>query len=265
MRKQAKAGLPKERAAEVETAACNAVIRRGEGGFTNAELFDAYAEQYDAAVAQSVALVGGDVAHYAMRKVDVLKSAVAGKHGRILDFGCGVGALSFALCDGIPGCAVTGIDTSGESIARANRLGQLQSQGRARFVVGTEERLPPSVGTFDIAVAACVFHHIPVAARAQWVREIYDVLHTGGAFMMFEHNPRNPFTQRAVDACPFDDDAILLTPSEAAALLRSAGFVDVRVIHYLFLPPRMYRFKRLERWLRWLPIGGQFAVVGNHR
>ncbi|MCC7054298.1 MAG: class I SAM-dependent methyltransferase [Gemmatimonadaceae bacterium] len=230
----------------------------------NAELFDQYADNYDAVVAKSVAMVGGDVAHYARRKADVLRQVLAPGRHRILDFGCGVGALSFSLCTVYPDAEVTGTDTSADSIERAAATAASTGQPRARFARGTESALPAGIGTFDAAVAACVFHHIPPAARAGWMARIFDALDRDGIFMMFEHNPGNPLTLRAVDACPFDADAVLLTHRETVGLFEAAGFVDVRVIHYLFLPPALYGLRPVERLLRWLPIGGQFAVVGRH-
>lgn len=55
--------------------------------------------------------------------------------------------------------------------------------------------------------ASCVFHHIPENEQESKVKEIFRVLIKDGIFIVFEHNPFNPLTLKAVKDCIFDENA----------------------------------------------------------
>jgi release factor glutamine methyltransferase len=80
--------------------------------------------------------------------------------GSVLDLGTGSGAIALAVADELPGCAVTGADTSPGAleVARANaeRLGLAD---RVRFLEGS---LPPDED-FDLVLA-----NLPYVAEADW-------------------------------------------------------------------------------------------------
>lgn len=225
--------------------------------------FDVYASKYAETVAESVGAVGGSVEHFAQRKVHVLQDVLTCNPERILDFGCGIGILSNALADGYASASVVGIDTSVESINHARTRHSQGSHHRLEFLANSGAKLPLPDHSVELAVAACVFHHIGPPERNAWFAELHRVVAPGGYCVIFEHNPRNPLTRRAVWRCPFDADAVLLPAKESRDRLRVAGFVDTGIVNYLFLPPALYRFRALERWLHWLSIGGQYMVFGR--
>jgi len=227
-----------------------------------AEVFDAEADTYAATVEASLAVPGGSVRHFADRKVHVLQSLLKQVPAEILDFGCGTGTLSAALLDGFPSTVILGVDPSARSIARAAATVHAAA-GRVSFAVSGAHRLELGDGAAEVAVAACVFHHIVPAERDSWIAELYRVLKPGGSLVVFEHNPWNPLTRRSVDRCPFDAGVELLPSPETASRMRAAGFQRVRTRHYLFLPPALYSLRRLEPLLSWLPFGGQYAVIGT--
>ena len=76
----------------------------------------------------------------------------------------------------------------------------------------------------------------------------------------FEHNPYNPVTRRIVSNCPYDEDAVLLKPSELRTLLSGAGLSVQRQAYCLFVPPRFGRLAACEAALGWLPLGGQYWI-----
>lgn len=95
--------------------------------------FDAQAETYDAGMQ-------GDHARGLYRIVagEVARACGGIDSPRVLDLGCGTGALAEIVLDEIPGCALVGVDLSANMAERAaERLG-----GRAEVVVGDAERLP---------------------------------------------------------------------------------------------------------------------------
>jgi hypothetical protein len=91
-----------------------------------------------------------------------------------------------------------------------------------------------------------------------------DGLAPGGGVLFFEHNPHNPVTRRVVQACPFDEDAILLTRRELLRLGAAAGLAVRRSAYIVFFPRRLACLRGLERSLGWLPMGAQYAVLLSH-
>ena len=58
----------------------------------------------------------------------------------------------------------------------------------------------------------------------------------GGLVAIFEHNPLNPLTRKAVRDCPFDEDAVLLSRGEARRRLAEAGLAEVEAPFIIFFP-----------------------------
>ena len=74
--------------------------------------------------------------------------------------------------------------------------------------------IPYADGTFDVALASCVFHHIPHDEHVALLAEIRRVLAPAGRLFVFEHNPLNPLTRHAVNTCVFDEHAeLVLAPT----------------------------------------------------
>ena len=84
-----------------------------------------------------------------------------------------------------------------------------------------------------------------------------------GKAFVFEHNPYNPVTRRIVNNCPYDADAVLLKPAELRGLFDSAGMKVHSKEYCLFIPPRFAALAGLEKYLGWLPLGGQYWVSGD--
>jgi ubiquinone/menaquinone biosynthesis C-methylase UbiE len=221
--------------------------------------FDRYAGRYDALHRNSIRASGEEPDYFAAYKAEYVRRMVpAESRPRILDFGCGIGNSIPHLAERFPGAELTGVDVSGDSLELARGL-----HPRVRFERIEGESLPLPDACVDIAIAACVFHHIPPPQRAHWVAELRRVLVPGGRLVVFEHNPLNPVTQRVVAACEFDDDAILLPKGETLGLLRTAGFEAVGADYIVFFPRALAALRPVERHLAWLPAGAQYAAHGQ--
>ncbi len=179
----------------------------------------------------------------------------------VLDFGCGTGLfLKLLKRNGLPG-RLHGCDVSKGMLDEAIRN---WDQGPLpKFDLITGEHIPYAEGVFDLVIACAVFHHIPPQARSTFCGEIARVLKPGGRVYVFEHNPYNPVTQWVVSRTPIDRNAVLVTVKEMSDLLGAAGFRGTRSEYLLFFPPTWQWIRRVEKTLRWLPLGGQWVVTSG--
>jgi hypothetical protein len=53
----------------------------------------------------------------------------------------------------------------------------------------------------------------------------------------------------------------MLFPHQARRLLSQAGLKVLRTDHLFFFPARLAALRPLERWLRRVPLGGQYLVL----
>jgi SAM-dependent methyltransferase len=220
--------------------------------------FDRVIENYDAELAQGLAVSGESKEFFAEGRVAWLGGCLEGlgsRAGDVLDFGCGDGSAAPFLSK-LPGVrSVLGVDVSPKSLEVAR---ELRGGPNVRFEVTSQYR--PS-GALDLAFCNGVFHHIPVAERGAAVRWVFEALRPGGYFSFWENNPWNPGTRYVMSRVPFDRDAITLSVLEAKRLLRSAGFEVVRSDSLFWFPRVLKALRPLERWLAPLPFGAQYQVL----
>jgi SAM-dependent methyltransferase len=214
-----------------------------------ASKFDAYANNYEALHQRNIAATGEDPDYFHQYKLARLVEL--GVKGPILDYGCGIGNLTRHLVGAFE--EVHGVDPSSESLEVAKR----------RAPEATFSKGPPSRGYFQTAVLAGVLHHVPKVERLHVLRDVFEALGPEGRVVVFEHNPLNPLTRRAVRDCPFDDDAVLLWPWELRNLLHRAGFVEPRLSYIVFFPRALAPLRPLEKRLDWLWLGAQTMTVAR--
>jgi ubiquinone/menaquinone biosynthesis C-methylase UbiE len=100
---------------------------------------------------------------------------------RVLDIGCGTGAVAIHLARR-HGCAVVGVDPSSEMLAVARA-----KHGRSvRFEQARAEELPFADGSFDRAIMVSVVHHLD-ALKA--FAEVHRVLAPGGRLVISNPDP----------------------------------------------------------------------------
>jgi len=218
--------------------------------------FDAYAEKYEALLHDPIRdAFTADSEFFHARKLDLLLGYLRrnGKYASELawlDLGCGKGKLLTMGAKNFLSAA--GCDVSPAMLSESAGV-QVRIQKRA-------SEIPFPSENFDLVTAVCVYHHVEKQERAALTEEARRVLKPGGFFVIVEHNPYNPATQLIVRRCPVDVDAKLLTASESRRLQLTEGFKHVSTEFFLYFPARLYgRFGRSEAFLRWLPLGGQYA------
>lgn len=135
--------------------------------------FDAQAATYDEG------MEGDHARRLYQYVVGEVTCAVAGMSApRVLDLGCGTGALAARLLDAIPGCSLTGVDLS----PRMVEVARARLTGRAEVLLGDAERLPFHDDAFDVVVCNDSFHHYPDPERATF--QAWRVLAAGGALVL---------------------------------------------------------------------------------
>ena len=227
------------------------------------ELFDSYAEDYAATVERSVGFSGRDLSFFHHRKVELLRDVAQRRLGAlagaaVLDVGCGAGVTAELLRPHV--ASVHGVDVSAAMVEQARR----RTAGCA-FDVYDGSTLPFVDERFDLVTAICVLHHVPPSAWQSTVAELVRVTRPGGVVAVIEHNRLNPLTRRAVRACPFDEDAVLLPQRVARQLLDRAGAGPAEIRHFLFTPIGGPFGYGIDRLLRPVPFGGQYAAIGVPR
>lgn len=214
--------------------------------------FDRYAEEYEELHRRSVASSGEDPLYFAEYKARVLHRLLPDAASPLLDFGCGIGTLTALLTEGFHD--VHGYDPSATSLRIAR-----ERVPRARFHDDVDS-LPDT--SFAAAVVANVLHHVEPSRRDAVIDLVVRKLAPGGVLVVFEHNPWNPLTRRAVATCQFDEDAVLLPPWELPRRLRRAGLSRIRRDFIVFFPRSLRYLRRFEPRLRRCPFGAQICVHG---
>lgn len=118
---------------------------------------------------------------------------------RILEYGCGLGALSVLLARS--GALVTTFDLSETSIEVARKRAELNGVAdRIEFHVASGEHLPFPDGSFDLAIGKAILHHLDPVAGA---RELERVLSPGGRATFSEPLGTNPLVVFARKYLPY--------------------------------------------------------------
>lgn len=225
--------------------------------------FDSHRTSYRDAVARSTAFAGADNDLILELKADLTVELLARhmddpRSVRLLDVGCGIGLMD-RLLEKRTG-PIHGVDVSSGMLEEART-----ASPSTRYSLYDGKTLPFPSGAFDAALVVCVMHHVPPAQWPTFLAEVGRVVRTGGLVTVFEHNPLNPFSQLVVRRSDLDRDAVLLTPWKARSLARTAGLEIVDSKSILYFPWRGRAFRRIERGLGWIPLGGQYYVAARKR
>jgi ubiquinone/menaquinone biosynthesis C-methylase UbiE len=224
--------------------------------------FDKFADEYRAMHAASIRLSGEEPEYFAEYKVADIAAELAREHAvarSALDFGAGVGYSVPFFARHLPAMRVTCLDVSRKSLD----VGAARHGAAAEFRHFDGRRIPYADDTFDVALASCVFHHIPRAEHVALLAEIRRVLNPGGRLFVFEHNPLNPLTRHAVNTCEFDEHAELVLAPTMKRRVRAAGFATAAVRYRIFFPHALRGLRWSEARLTWLPLGAQYYVVAR--
>ena len=207
--------------------------------------FDGIAHQYDESIPAHV------MDHYHRRRVAVMRQW-APPGGKVLDVGCGTGAL-LQRCE--RHFTVYGVDPSG-GMLRVLAAPRPDS----RLAAADGSRLPFRDGVFDLVYCVAVLHHvIDAGAVKATLGEMVRVTAPGGHVLVWDHNPRNPYWPYLMKRVPQDHgDERLVAEGEIVGGLDAGGAEVVSSAQLGLVPdfaPRSLvgAFAALERLVEAVP------------
>lgn len=211
--------------------------------------FDHIAKAYNSSLPSHV------VAHYLERRVALLRETVP-PPGPVLDVGCGTGLLAWRLTE--VGYRVVGLEPSTGMLKEAGTFPDaLEERAGAAFLQGDGTRLPFRDGSFPAVVSVATLHHVvdPAAVRSV-IQEMVRVTAPGGAAVIWDHNPLNPYWPLLMARVPQDEEETrLVSLGEIKAALNGAR-VRARRMGWVpdFIPPwGLPVVARIERILEAIP------------
>lgn len=145
---------------------------------------------------------------------------------RVLDLGCGTGALSLLAKRAQPRVEIVGLDPDPKALARARR--KAERGGLAvTFEQGFGDSLPFADASFDRVLSSFVFHHLEAAQKPPALREVHRVLRPGGSLHLVDFGGAGhglgAFLARLVHR---EESLHANTDDALTALMRDAGFAE---------------------------------------
>lgn len=205
--------------------------------------FDDVAASYDTTISDHV------IEHLTTRRVALAKSLIS--EGSVLDVGCGTGRFLHALPEPYK---CTGIDLSPGMIERAREKG-------LNVFEGSGSRLPFQDDSFDLVTTFAVLHHLIDPQKVkETLSEMARVARPGGALIVWDHNPLNPYWRILMAKVPQDQGDEQLVPARLIiSTLRLAQMRNVRLQRLTFMPEftppvALSAIARLERVLERVPV-----------
>jgi len=227
--------------------------------------FDEYAFNYEAIHKKILKITGFDPDYFAEYKIKEVFNYLKKQDNipnriNFLNYGCGTGKTEKFIKKYFPKSHIYSIDISSESIkiAQQNNKGLLDVE----FKVFNGLEIPYAVN-FDLILAANVFHHISPSKHISALKALYSKLAEKGYLFIFEHNPFNLLTVRAVKDCELDKNAKLLKPYYANKILKKSGFKNRKLKFIIFFPKFLTFLLFLEKYIHKFPLGAQYYFIAQ--
>ncbi len=153
---------------------------------------------------------------------DVVRESLSLPDARVLDVGCGDGALVRMMAR--EGAQATGLEISDSQLARARAESPV---GGESYRVGRAEALPIEDGAFVIVVFFNSLHHVPIESQEEAIVEAARVLETGGRLFVIEPVAEGPLFELMR---PVDDETEVRAAAYAALRRAANGpaFEEIR-------------------------------------
>jgi SAM-dependent methyltransferase len=215
-------------------------------------LYDHVAHDYDQVFQPHVA------EHYLRKRTAVVRDLLP-FGGRVLDVGCGTGALAGWIQRA--GFDVVGVDAS------TGMLTEALENGVGAVYASYSTALPFEDGVFDLSLSVATMHHLETPERvADTIAEMGRVVKSGGYVLIWDHNPLNPYWPILMKRVPQDHgDERLVSVWELLDAVRQAGLRPVRAARTGLVPDfmplaMMPIWTRVERIVEANPVLSLFAA-----
>jgi ubiquinone/menaquinone biosynthesis C-methylase UbiE len=157
----------------------------------------------------------------------------AQRASRILDLGCGTGAMSIALGRALPGVTVIGVDGDPDVLTRA-RAKALSVGVELELHEALAEQLPLPDASVDCVVSTLVFHHLAAKVKRGALTEAHRVLVPGGRLLICDvGRAQDPIMRAAFFLVQLLDGFSTTRENVSGKLpqiVEEAGFHDVVVL-----------------------------------
>jgi SAM-dependent methyltransferase len=215
-------------------------------------LYDHVAHDYDEVFKPHVS------EHYLRKRTAVVRSLLP-FGGRVLDVGCGTGALAGWIQRA--GFDVVGVDAS------TGMLTEALENGVGAVYAAFSSALPFEDGVFDLSLSVATMHHLETPERvADTFAEMGRVVRSGGYVLIWDHNPLNPYWPILMKRVPQDHgDERLVSVWELLDAVRQAGLTPVSAARTGLVPDFMPQammpiWTRVERFVEANPVLSLFAA-----
>jgi SAM-dependent methyltransferase len=167
----------------------------------------------------------------------VVTSVLKKKPARILDIGCGYGAL--AIFFALQGIEAVGIDLKSDSLQAGDKLAQELRLANVTF--STMDACAISLSGFDLALSTDFFEHLPYELQPDHLRSVFRALLPGGAYIIRAPH-RSNIRQHREDHIGLPSFATLRQQAS------DAGFsIRFGIAHSAMVSPVSYHIP-LEQW-----------------
>lgn len=113
---------------------------------------------------------------------------------RVLDLGCGTGALLIIAKSKYQNINATGIDAD-EKILKIAEKKIRKNNLNIKLINTSADKLPFPDFSFDIVVSTLVFHHLPTEVKIKALEEIHRVLKKNGRFLLVDFGKFTGFSK----------------------------------------------------------------------
>ena len=156
----------------------------------------------------------------------LLDAAALRPGDRVLDLGCGTGALSLQARAREPRAEVTGLDPDPKALARA-RAKAARAGAEITWQQGFGDALPFEDARFDRVISSLVFHHLTHEVRRATLAEIARALAPGGTVHVLDFGPPSGALDRLLLSLFHRDDRLEDNlAGRIPALMTEAGLAD---------------------------------------